>query len=49
MAVWRPWGTDEVSIHAPVKGRHAISRGDGKHIVVSIHAPVKGRRAGEER
>ncbi len=21
MAVWRPWGTDEVSIHAPVKGR----------------------------
>ncbi len=40
-----PWETrqDDVSIHAPVKGRPLVFILNATPVAVSIHAPVKGR------
>ena len=32
----------EISIHAPVKGATASTRGHVRRFLISIHAPVKG-------
>ena len=34
----------DVSIHAPVKGRHVDEHHAGGAVLVSIHVPVKGRQ-----